>query len=127
VTVPAWFDSFTDAIAAGDQEYLECEACEHATFPPRELCPECGSAELTRRPLSDRGTVQSFTEISVTIPKFHGEAPYTVVLVELDDGVVLTGQLRDANADGVAIGDQVTLGTEPREDGPALVTFHPKE
>jgi hypothetical protein len=125
--VPAWFDDFAEAIAAGEQRYLSCDACGHAFLPPRHLCPECGATEFTREPLSDRGQILSFTEISVTIPKFHGETPYTVVLVEFDDGVTLTGQLRNAVAEDVAVGDAVRLGTEPREEGTALLTFRPVE
>ena len=123
--MPAWFDTFTETIASGEQRYLSCEACGDATLPPRQLCPSCGSTELTRKPLSNRGEIVSFTEISVTIPKFHGEAPYTAVLAELDDEVTLTGQLRDATADDIAIGDEVALGTETLNDGLALITFRP--
>ena len=123
--MPAWFDTFTETIASGEQRYLSCEVCGDATLPPRQLCPSCGSTELTREPLSNRGEIVSFTEISVTIPKFHGEAPYTAVLAELDDEVTLTGQLREATADDIAIGDEVALDTETLNDGLALITFRP--
>lgn len=125
--MPAWFDDFTDAIASGDGQYLLCEACGEATLPPRRICPDCGSTELTREPLSDRGEVLSFTEISVTTPKFHGETPYTVLLVELTEGVHLTGQLREATAEDITIGDEVRLDTEPHDEGVSLLTFRPAE
>jgi hypothetical protein len=125
--MPAWFDDFTDAIASGDQQYLVCEACGEATLPPRQICPDCGSTKLTREPLSDRGEVLSFTEISVTTPKFHGETPYTVLFVELTEGVHLTGQLREATAEDIAIGDEVRLDTEPHDEGVSLLTFRPAE
>ncbi len=123
----AWFTDFTDALTAGEQEYLRCRECETATLPPRQLCPECGSTALTREPLSDRGEVVSYTEISVTIPKFHGETPYTVVLARFDAGVTLTGQLREATADDVAIGDEVDIGSEAHEEGTPVITFQPAE
>ncbi|AXG06371.1 Zn-ribbon domain-containing OB-fold protein [Haloplanus rubicundus] len=125
--MPKWFDSFTDTIESDEQQYLACETCGHGTLPPRRLCPACGSTDLTREPLSKRGKVLSFTEISITIPKFHGETPYTVALVELDEEITLTGQLRDATADDIAIGDAVVLGTEPRDAGTAVLTFRPAE
>jgi hypothetical protein len=125
--MPAWYDSFTEEIAAGEGTSVACEACGETSLPPRRVCPACGSAELAREPLSDRGTILAFTEISVTIPKFHGETPYTVVMAELDDDVVLSGQLREATADDIAIGDDVALGTEARDDGPDLVTFRPTQ
>jgi uncharacterized OB-fold protein len=125
--MPAWFDTFTEAIAAGEQQYLSCETCGDSTLPPRQICPACGSNELTQEPLSTRGEIVSFTEISVTIPRFHGETPYTVVLAELNDGVTLTGQLREATANDITIGDEVGLDTEAHKGGPALITFHPEE
>jgi hypothetical protein len=125
--MPGWFDSFTDAIVAGDQTYLACDDCGHAALPPRRLCPECGSSSLTREPLSDRGEILSFTEISVTIPKFQGETPYTAVLVSFDEGVTLTGQLRGVSADDVAIGDEVVLETATHDDGMPLITFRSAE
>jgi hypothetical protein len=127
VIVPAWFDDFADAVAAGEATYRSCVACGHATLPPRERCPDCGAGALESEPLDGRGEISSYTEISVTIPKFHGETPYTVALVELADDVALTGQLRDATADDVAVGDPVVLGVEDRDEGPALFTFRPVE
>ncbi|MBX0297820.1 Zn-ribbon domain-containing OB-fold protein [Haloarcula nitratireducens] len=124
--MPAWFDDFTDAIAAGEHQCLVCEACGDATLPPRKFCPACGSTALTEKPLPDRGEILSYTEISVTIPKFHGETPYTVVLVELED-VDLTGQLREATAEDIALGDEVILNTEPHDDDVSLITFRPAE
>lgn len=127
MSVPAWFDTFADAIESGDQQYLACGACGEATLPPRQTCPACGSTELRREALSEKGELLSFSEISVTIPKFHGETPYTAVLVAFDEGVRLTGQLRDATADDVAIGDELAVDAEPHDDGTAVVTFRPAE
>lgn len=123
--VSAWYERFTDAFAAGEPQHLRCKVCGDASLPPRQFCPACGATELTREPLSDRGTVRSFTEISVTIPRFHGETPYTVVLADLDEGVSISGQLREATAEDIAIGDEVVVGVESRDDGPALVTVRP--
>lgn len=125
--MPAWFDTFTETIASGEQQYRSCEACGDSTLPPRQICPTCGSTKLTQKPLSDRGEIVSFTEISITIPKFHGETPYTVVLVELGEEIILTGQLRETTASDVAIGDEVVLDTERHDDGVALITFRSVE
>lgn len=123
--MPGWFDDFAAAIDAGEAHYLACEACGEATLPPREICPDCGGTDLTETPLPERGEVLSFTEISVTIPKFQGETPYTCVLAEVADGLSLTGQLRGGTAEAVAIGDEVVVGVESRESGTPVVTFRP--
>lgn len=120
--MPVWFDRFADGVATGAGHYLVCGDCGEAALPPREVCPACAAATLDEVPLPDRGTVLSFTEISVTTPKFHGETPYTVVLAEFDGAVALVGQLRGASADDVAIGDAVTLGVEARENEVPVLT-----
>jgi len=125
VPVPAWFDDLTDAIDTEEAEYRVCSACDAAVLPPRQCCPECGDTAFDTHPLPDRGTLRSFTEIYVTIPAFHGETPYTVALVEFDGRLTLTGQLRGASAEEVAIGDDVTVGTERRDEGARLVAFRP--
>lgn len=127
MSVPEWYDAFTDGIAAADARFLACESCGHGTLPPRQVCPECGSTRMSETPMSGRGEILTFTEISVTIPKFQGETPYTVALAEVDGGCVVTGQIRDSTADDIAIGDEVVLDTEPRDDGMPIITLHPLE
>ena len=119
-----WFDAFAERVAAGEPVYRQCTACEATGLPPRNTCPNCGEPDMADAPLTATGTITSFTEIQVTTPRFTGETPYTVVLVEFDEGIRLTGQLRDG--DEVARGDRVHLGAEERDDG-WLVTFTPTE
>lgn len=118
-----WFIDFAEAIDDGEPVYRHCESCGEAMLPPREVCPACGSSEIVDRELSSSATVASYTEITTTIPAFEDETPYTVVLADVEDGVRLTGQLRDA--DGIAVGDEVTLGVEARGEDRWLVTFRP--
>ena len=125
--MPEWFDRFAAAIEAGSPEYAICEACDHAALPPRQICPTCGNTVWQSKPLPDRGPVLSFTEISVTIPRFEGETPYTIVLAELVEGIRLSGQLRDGRVEDLAIGDSVALGVEEGGERPATLTFHPVE
>jgi uncharacterized OB-fold protein len=120
---PEWYTEFIDAIEAGTAEYLRCESCGAAELPPRDTCPECGSATLVARELPGTGEVATFTEIGTTIEKFEDETPYTVVMVELADSLRLGGQLRDA-AD-VAIGDRLAVGVERREERADIVVFRP--
>jgi len=86
-------------------------------------CPECGAASLVERPLPEEGTVLTYTEVQTTIEKFAGEAPYTVVIVELADSLRLGGQLR--GTDDVAIGDLLRVGVERRDEREDIVTFEP--
>ena len=120
---PQWFQTFADGIAEGDPTYRRCEDCGSAWLPPREVCNDCGSSVLADTPLSCDARVVAATEIEITIPRFSGSAPYTVVIAEFDAGVRLTGQLR--GTDGVERGDSVELGVETRGEHDRLVVFTP--
>lgn len=68
--------------------------------------------------LSGRGEVYSFT-IMYNVPHgFEEQKPYTVALVKLDEGPMVTAQLTDVDHKAVAIGMRVEMVTRKlREDG----------
>jgi len=119
-----WFTDFAERIDDGDPIYLGCTECETTALPPRSVCPECGSRTLENRELSTTATVSAATTIFSSIPRYDDETPYTVVVARFDEGVRLTGQLRDA--DDINRGDEVAVGVEKR-DGDWLVTFSPTD
>lgn len=60
------------------------------------------------KPLRNRfGTIVSWTEIVTAPPQFQKQAPYVVVLVELDGGGSMYGQLVDCDAATVKKGQRV--------------------
>ncbi|MDQ2052425.1 OB-fold domain-containing protein [Natronolimnohabitans sp. A-GB9] len=117
-----WFIDFAERIDDGDPIYLACEECGTTALPPRSVCPECGTRTFEERSLSETATVTASTTIFSSIPAYADETPYTVVVATFDEGVRLTGQLRDA--DSVEPGETVTVDAEERDDG-WLVTFSP--
>ncbi len=112
--MPSWFNELLDAVEAGDAFYLSCADCGASSLPPRDVCPECGSLELSEQELSTTATVETYTPIHVTIPAFSGETPYTVVVAGFDEGVRLTGQFV---GDEVEMGDEVRLGVGEHDEG----------
>ncbi len=120
-----WFIEFAEAIDDGEPIYLACEECGQVGLPPRTVCPECGTRTLEQRSLSETATVTSSTRIFSSIPEFAEETPYTVAIATFDEGVRLTGQLRDA--DEVALGETVTVDAEERGEDEWLVTFSPTD
>lgn len=120
-----WFVDFAEGIADGNPIHLACEDCEQVALPPRSVCPECGARTLGERSLSETATVSAATTIFSTIPAFADETPYTVVVTTFDEGVRLTGQLRDA--DEVEPGERVTVDAERRGEDEWLVTFSPAD
>ena len=72
---------------------------------------------LTRN-LSGRGEIYSYT-VMYNVPQgFEEQKPYTVALVKLDEGPMVTAQLTDIDHKDVAIGLRVEMVTRKlREDG----------
>lgn len=78
---------FWDGLAAGHLSSTRCTACQHMTFPPKPVCPECWGRDVVWERLSGKGSLYSFTEVSAAPATFADEAPYVLCLVDLDEGV----------------------------------------
>ena len=115
------YDDLLDAIEDGEPYYLECEN-GHGWLPPRRICPECASRDLTEESLPDSGEVVSFTEITVAAPKFADDAPYTTTLANFGP-VQVTGMMDEppevGDVVGIGVGERVTTGDR-------VIAFEPR-
>jgi uncharacterized protein len=95
-----------------------CPHCDAKIFPPRDVCPECGGEAKEAYNFSGKGEVYSFTRMSDGPAGFEEQAPYTVALVKLAEGPVVTAQLTDLGDARVEIGMPVEMVTRRiRQDG----------
>ena len=95
-----------------------CPHCEVKIFPPRDICPACGQEAKTSFGFSGRGEVFSFTKIFEAPTGFDETAPYTVALVKLEEGPLVTAQLTDLGETRPEIGMPVEMVTRKlRQDG----------
>lgn len=87
-----------------------CKGCGYTTFPPRADCPACMSGDFTFQEYSGRGTVFTHTLISAAPTGFEDEVPYTVVVVELEEGGRLLGWAGDTlPPESLEIGQEVQV------------------
>jgi uncharacterized OB-fold protein len=95
-----------------------CPHCNAKLFPPRDVCLECGQEARTPYQFSGRGEVYSYTTIYDPPAGYEENAPYTVALVKLEEGPIVTAQLTDLGDEPVKIGAPVEMVTRKlREDG----------
>lgn len=95
-----------------------CPHCDTKIFPPRDICPACGQDAKTTFTFSGRGAVFSFTTIYEAPTGFDETAPYTVALVKLEEGPLVTAQLTDLGESHPEIGMPVEMVTRRlRSDG----------
>jgi hypothetical protein len=95
-----------------------CQHCQIKIFPPRDICPACGKEAKTTYAFSGRGEIFSFTTIYEPPSGFDETAPYTVALVKLEEGPMVTAQLTDFGENLPEIGMPVEMVTRRlRSDG----------
>ena len=88
-----------------------CPHCQAKIFPPRDVCPECGGEAKTEYQFSGKGEIYSFTVMHDAPAGFEANTPYTVALVKLEEGPMVTAQLTDLGESGVQIGMPVEMVT----------------
>ena len=76
----------------------QCQNCGALHLPPRPLCPECYSQDLTWQELNGTGKLEAFTSVyvapSAMIAAGYGRNnPYCVGVIRLDDGPSISAQL----------------------------------
>lgn len=84
---------YWDAAAEGRLVIQKCASCGKLRHYPRLLCDNCycDAAEWTQA--SGRGKVHSWTVCHHAFhPAFAGELPYTLVTVDLEEGVRALGR-----------------------------------
>ena len=88
-----------------------CDHCDAKLFPPRDICTDCGEEAKTLYTFSGKGEVYSHTTVFDAPAGFEESTPYTVALVKLEEGPLITTQLTDLQDKQVKIGMQVEMVT----------------
>lgn len=124
-TRDAGFDDWIDALEQGEPYVLEC-ANGHGSLPPRRVCPDCGSTELTEHPLPEIGTIETVTITHIPTPSFEDDAPYATAIADFGP-VRVTGQVVDIDLEAIERGLEVTLEIRRAETtGRRVVAFRPQ-
>ena len=77
-----------------------CDACADVHFPGSPVCPRCLSGEQSWKPVSGRGTLESWVTFHRPYwPGFAADIPYEVCLVRLAEGPLLVSNLVGPVAD----------------------------
>jgi uncharacterized OB-fold protein len=111
---PASYDEWLDAIAAGEGFYFESPAGV-GSLPPRRVCPETGSTDLTREPLPEIGTIETYSVVHVATPGFTDDTPYISAIADFGP-VRITGVVRGVDPETVddLVGESVTVSVGTR-------------
>ncbi len=107
------FKEYNEALKKDKLLGLKCKECGTVNVPPKMVCGKCTGPDMEIVELGGRGTIQTFTTVYVAAEGREAEAPYTIVMVELDEGPWIMGNLIDIDprrATMELIGKRVEMG-----------------
>ena len=68
-------------------------------LPSQVTCPQCGNEDAADVDVSGSGRVRVWTTIHIAPTRYEDDAPYTVVLVDLYEGLRVMGRLIETHGD----------------------------
>ncbi len=111
---------FWEAQRRHELRFRRCTDCGAFRYPLTLLCPACRSFDFEWVASSGRGTVYSYTVVHhQTHPAFA--VPYTIVLVQMEEGPRVVAQLRAPERTTVSIGMPVRVEWEDHPEQPLPV------
>ena len=114
-----------DGCREGVLRVQRCRDCGSYVFIPQPCCTSCLGEDLEWVESSGRGTLYSYTVVHrPQQPSF--EVPYTVVIVELEEGWHMLSNLVDCEADEVEIGMPLEVVYREMSDEITLPLFRPR-
>ncbi len=72
---------------------VKCRECGFITAPPRLACRKCSGQDTELVELTGKGKIATFTSVNVAVESRREKRPYLVVLVALDEGPWIMGNL----------------------------------
>jgi uncharacterized OB-fold protein len=107
------FKEYNEALLQDRLLGLKCRACGALTVPPAMVCRQCSGTDLEVTEVKGSGKIRTFTTVYVAAEGRESEVPYTIVLVELDEGPWVMGNLDGIDPKGASmelIGKKVKMG-----------------
>jgi len=120
---------FTMPSPSGEGAHLigsRCKSCRDVFFPKREVCLNCGQADLEEIALNTRGKLDTWTVVRQVPPEAIVTAPYGLGRIQLPEGVFIATVLTECNPEKLKIGTEWELVIEKvkeDEEGNDVVAY----
>lgn len=124
--LPEFHAPFWESVNAHAVRIQQCVDCSTLRFIPRELCPQCFSADAEWVPIAGRGEVFSYTIVHrAPTPAYQADAPYVIAHVTLAEGPRMIANLIGIAPEDVRIGMPVSITYFDVGEGKSLFAFTP--
>lgn len=115
---------FWDALMEGKFRLQRCADCKKIRHYPRPVCDACYSMNAEWVEASGRGTVHSWTITHHAFhPGFKADLPFTLLTVDLAEGVRMQAQARGIGDKELKVGLPVKVGFERVKEDLTLPVF----
>ena len=119
-----WSKPFWEGTKSRKLRLKKCKKCGHIDHPPYLFCTECLSEECEWIEASGKGKIYTFsTTMLGAPPAFAKDIPYTVGMVDLEEGPRMCTQFVDAKPDEIRIGMDVEVAFDDVTNEVTLAKF----
>ncbi len=101
---------------------VRCAGCGAPAIPPQYACGGCGGERFEPATLPGRASVYSHTTIRIAPEAFRAQAPYVIVLADLEEGLRITARLGGNSQAPLAMGQELLF---ERVDESGVYWFRP--
>ncbi len=88
---------------------INCVKCSTKNFPFTDHCPNCGSENVEEYKLAEKGKILQFSQVNQTTEEMMENVPYAIGIIELEDGIKVTGQIVDVDYSQIKVDMQVRM------------------
>ncbi len=109
------FKTYNEALKKNQLLGLKCDDCGSFNCPPNLACQSCGGMNTEVVELTGKGKIVTYTTVYVAPGGRENEAPFIIVMVELEEGPWIMGNLIDIDPERISmelIGKEVKLGNK---------------
>ena len=115
---------FADHLREGKLMGSRCVKCGEQSFPPRADCLGCMSDEFEWVEYTGKGKLHTFTVISAAPTGFDDMAPYTIGVVDLDEGGRLLAWIEDIPTEELKVGMELKAVPKMFEEIPGIKVYY---
>jgi len=105
-------DGFYKFVSEGKIMAAKCSACGATMLPPKPVCTKCYSKDLIWVAVPNKGNLLTYTVIHVAPKQFEAQAPYSIGIVKLGQGLQLLGMIRGVEPSQIKIGMELAVDFE---------------
>ncbi|MDQ0185883.1 OB-fold domain-containing protein [Cytobacillus sp. FSL R5-0569] len=122
------FAPFWEATRNGELIVQECSVTKKKVWPPRFVSPYSPGADLLWVPVNRKGTVYTYNISNRGfLSYFEDKTPYSLVVVELEEGVRMLGKAVGVDPTEIHCGMEMEVAFEKINDEMTLVNWTPSE